>query len=224
MDKVTDYLAKKWVRIDDSIENLFQRRLLRTFNSTFLFFIVFIAFVGLLIALFNSHNSITLSILFFLGYVSIAFVGLTIVATLIKRREIKGRRLYPFIFKKLDFNLIDYDVLKFDEQEKIDFVLLLNRRRVQNKVNFKETNRSKESASHPKLFSMFHVLLEDGISKLEGKRLKLFFEILKDSFLMNGKDVNLGTLKTSFANWKGDLESNRIKEYNQYYLEIFKIE
>lgn len=224
MDKFTDNLARKWVRIEDSIDNLFQRRLLRTFNSTFIFLIGFIALVGVLISILFSFKSISDRILFFLGYVAIAFVGLTIVATHIKRKTIKQKRMYPFNFQKIDFNLVDYDILKFDKQEKIDFILLLNRRKVQNKLNFKETNKSKESASHPKLFSMFHILLKGGISDFKDKRLKLFFEMLQDSFLMNGKDINLGTLKTSFANWKGDLDSSRIKDYNQYYEGIFKIE
>ncbi|GAB5473916.1 MAG: hypothetical protein Mars2KO_20150 [Maribacter sp.] len=224
MDKITDFLAKKWLRLEDSLDKLLQKRLVGKFNSTFLFFIGFIASIGLLFALLPIFNSVTHRILFFLGYVLIAFTGLTVAGTYSKKKALRAKQLYPFVFKKLNLNLVNYELLKFDEQEKIDFGLLLNRRRVQNKINFKEMNKSKQSASHPKLFSMFHVILEDGISELKDERLKLFFKMLQDSFLMNGKDINFSTLPVSFTNWNGDLKSKKIKEYNQYYQEIFKIE
>jgi len=224
MDWLTDYLAKRWTNFDDYLENLVKRRVLNSFNSTFLFFFGFVALFGLIISLLPSFDSVSLRIIYFFGYALTAFVGLTIAATYMKRKAIKAKRLYPFVFKKVDFNLVDFELLQFDNEEKIDFSLLLNRRKVQNKINFKEMNKSKESASHPKLFSMLHVLLEDGISEIKDNRLKIFFEMLQDSFLMNDKSINSGTLKTSFANWKGDLNSDKVKDYNQYYREIFKIE
>ena len=225
MDRLTDYLAKRWTKFDDYLENLVKRRVLNSFNSTFLFFFGFVALFGLIISLLPSFDSVSLRIIYFFGYAFTAFVGLTIAATYMKRKAIKAKRLYPFIFKKVDFNLVDFELLEFDKEERIDFGLLLNKRKVQNKINFKENSKSKSRANYRKLFSLFHVILENGLEDVIDTQKKVFIEMLNESFLMNGDKLNVSTMDSSLSTWKGELKDSKSSalRYITEYQIIFSI-
>ncbi|WP_298506910.1 hypothetical protein [uncultured Maribacter sp.] len=223
MDKLIKNIAQLWCSLDDSIDNFFNRRILRTHNSTFLFLISMLGIVAISIAFFAEFNSVFYRFLFFFAYIFMGFIGLTIVGAYHEKKRIKNKRLYPFLYRTLKIGNINYDALKLNDDEKIDFHLLLNRRKVQNKINFQENNKSKDSANHRMLFSMFHVILEDGIENLTDVHKKVFFEMLEDSFLMNGKTINYKTLKSSFSGWKGDLSSDKGKGYIKYWKSVFDI-
>lgn len=220
MYRIIEYLAQLWCKLDDGIDNLFKRRILRTKSSTFLFLISFIALVGAVTSFYSSTNRL----MFFFGYVAVGFLGLTIAGAYHEKKRIKNKRLYPFLYKPIKMGNIDYEYLKFSDDEKIDFNLLLNRRKVQSKINFRESNKSKDSANHRMLFSMFHVLIEGGIENFTILQKKVFFEMLEDSFLMNGTLINYNTLKSSFSSWKGDLTSEKGKGYIKYWRDVFDME
>lgn len=209
MDKLTDYFAKIWTKLDDDLDNLFQRRLLKSFNSTFYLFLGLIALFGLFITLLPFFDSLLQRFLYFFGYTLLAFIGLTVAGAYIKRKGIKAKRLYPFEFKKLDFSVINFELLEFDKEERIDFGLLLNKRKVQNKINFKENSKSKSRANYRKLFSLFHVILENGLEGVIDTQKKGFIEMLNESFLMNGDKLNVTTMDSSLSSWKGELKDSK---------------
>ncbi len=225
MDKFTDYLARLWVSLDDVLDNLIERRILKTINSTFLFLIGFIALIGFMIAVSPAFESIFNRIIFFLCYVLLAFLILTRAIIIVKKKGIKARRLYPFIFKKLDLNMVDFDRLGLDAEERIDFGLLLNRRKVQNKINFKEKSKSKSHANYRKLFSMFHVIIENGLEEIIDTQRRVFIEMLNDSFLMNGDKLKVKTMDSSLSTWKGELKDSKssANKYITDYKLIFSI-
>ncbi|MFK7811872.1 MAG: hypothetical protein AB8B59_05215 [Maribacter sp.] len=181
----------------------------------------FIALIGLLIALSPAFESTVSRIIFFLCYVLLAFLILTSAIVIVKKKGIKARRLYPFNFKKLDLNLVDFDRLGFDREEKIDFGLLLNRRKVQNKINFKEDSKSKSQVNYRKLFSLFHVIIENGLEDIINVHKRVFIEMLNDSFLMNGDKLQAKTMDSSLSTWKGELKDS--KSSANKYIKDYKI-
>ncbi|MEM8937927.1 MAG: hypothetical protein AAGC64_01115 [Bacteroidota bacterium] len=223
MERLIKYLSSLWLKFDDSRDYLFDEVLLKSRTSTILFLLFIMTVFNVLMTITFPFNSKSESLLFIIGFLIIGFVTLLLGAAYLDKEKEKKLRLYPIDFNKLNYNSINYSLLRFDDEEKLNFILLTNRGRVRNKINFKEKNRSKESASHPKLFSMFHVLLKGGIESIADKRKDIFFDMMKDSFLMNGKEINPKTLKSSFSTWKGKITDTTIVEYIQFYQEIFQL-
>ncbi|MCX2678887.1 hypothetical protein OOZ15_02950 [Galbibacter sp. EGI 63066] len=223
MDKWIKKLALLWCKIDDKIDSLFERRVLNNTNGIFAFTMSFIILLGLILVIVYPFDSLSQRILFFFIYTVIGFIAIVIAGVSHEKKRIKNSRLYPFQYVSIKWDTINYKALKFNKEEQIDFNLLLNRRRVQNKINFQENNRSKEGANHRLLFSMFHVLIQDGIDNFTSIQKKDFFEMLMDSFLMNNNPIKYDTLKTSFSNWKGDLNSDKGKSYIKYWMDIFNL-
>ncbi|MEJ4090056.1 hypothetical protein [Galbibacter orientalis] len=223
MDKLIKKLAKLWCKLDDAIDHFFDRGILSSTTARIYFLIICIAAYGIAITLLSSYNSFRQRILFFFGYLLTGIFLLLIFAVYYEKKRIKNRRLYPFQYVTIKWETVNYELLKFNKEELIDFNLLLNRRHVQNKINFREKNKSKEGANHRMLFSMFHVIIKDGIDQFTDVQKKIFFEMLQDSFLMNQKPINYDTLKSSFSNWKGDLNTEKGMAYNQNWKNVFSL-
>lgn len=223
MNRIIKKLAKLWCKLDDSIDHLFQHKIMNSNNGIIIFIMCFISVIGLVIASIYPFPALANSILFFFIYIFIAFIGLIVMATYYEKERIKNSRLYPFQYVAIKWEAVNYELLKFNKEELIDFNLLLNRRHVQNKINFREKNKSKEGANHRMLFSMFHVLMQDGIDQFTDIQKEIIFDMLWDSFLINEKPINKDTLKSSFSNWKGDLSTKKGIAYNQYWKNIFSL-
>ena len=106
---------------------------------------------------------------------------------------------------------IRYDLLDLDEDSQREFNKLLQGRNVQTRINFTIGNKSGESANHRILFVLFDEVLAGGIQEFGGDRKKHFFQLLINSFLMNGEPLKENTLKTSFSSWKNDQEKMNSK-------------
>ena len=183
----------------------------------------FISIIGVVAVITNPFRFFLHNLLFFFAYIFIAFIGVIVMATYYEKERIKNNRLYPFQYVPIKWDGVNYGLLKFNKEELIDFNLLLNRRHVQNKINFREKNKSKEGANHRMLFSMFHVIIQNGIDQFTDVQKKIFFEMLQDSFFMNGKPINKSTLKSSFSTWKSDLTTEKGTAYNQYWQNVFSL-
>lgn len=221
MDKWIKKLALLWCKVDDYIDSLFERRVLNNTNGIFIFTMSFIILLGLILVILYPFDSLSQRILFFLTYTAIGFIGIFIAGVSHEKKRIKNSRSYPFQYVSIKWEDVNHEMLKFNQEERLDFNLLMNRRHVQNKINFQESNRSKEGANHRLLFSMFHILIQDGIDNFTDVQKKIFFEMLMDSFLMNGNPIKYNTLKSSFSSWKGDLNSEKGKSYVKYWQDIF---
>ncbi|QLE00921.1 hypothetical protein HX109_04830 [Galbibacter sp. BG1] len=223
MDRTIKKLAVLWCKLDDAIDHFFKRSTLSSNSARLYFLIIIIAVYGLVITLFSSYSSFEQKLLFFFGYLLTGILLIILFAAYYEKKRIKNSRLYPFYYVPFKWETVNYELLKFNEDERIDFNLLLNRRHVQNKINFRENNKSKEGANHRMLFSMFHVLIQDGIEHFTDVQKKIFFEMLRDSFLMNRKPINYDTLKSSFSNWKYDLDTEKGVAYHQYWKNVFSL-
>ncbi|MCM5662523.1 hypothetical protein [Galbibacter mesophilus] len=223
MEKIIRKLAILWCKLDDAIDHFFRRSSMSSNSARLYFLIVCIAVYGLVLMLFSSQVSIGQKLGYYFGYLFIGILLIILFATYYEKKRIKDSRLYPFQYISVKWETVNYELLKFDKDELIDFNLLLNRRHVQKKINFREKNKSKEGANHRMLFSMFHVLIQDGIEHFTDVQKKIFFEMLRDSFLMNRKPINYDTLKSSFSNWKGDLSTEKGTAYEQYWKNVFSL-
>jgi len=108
---------------------------------------------------------------------------------------------------------INYNLINLGEDSKKDFDKLLSGKNVRNRINFTMGNKSGDSANHRIIFILFDELILGGIKDLTGERKKDFFQLLMNSFLMNGEPVKENTLKTSFSAWKNEQE--KISSRNQ---------
>ncbi|MDT0649910.1 hypothetical protein [Autumnicola edwardsiae] len=122
-----------------------------------------------------------------------------------------GRHDFRIIpLRKLQVRL---ELLNLDKESKEQFIRLMKGLRVRKKINFTMGNKSGDSANHRILFVLFDELVVGGIQDLTGERKRSFFNLLMDSFLMNGEPLKENTLKTSFSAWKNDQE--KINSRNQ---------
>ena len=150
-----------------------------------------------------------LKTLIFAGYLLLAFVLLIIVAAYYQSKGSRKTYYYGIKFKTWKSNKINYSSLYFNKEEERDFKRLLSGRKVENKINFKIPNLSKQSANHRTLFFILHILSQNGLNDLSTEERKGFFNLVEDSFLMNGQPINPGTLESSFSSWKKELESEK---------------
>ncbi|WP_373060381.1 hypothetical protein [Zunongwangia sp. H14] len=108
---------------------------------------------------------------------------------------------------------VRFELLHLDKESREQFIRLLKGLRVRKKINFTMGNKSGDSANHRILFVLFDELVVGGIQELTGERKRSFFNLLKESFLMNNEPLKENTLKTSFSTWKNDQE--KINSRNQ---------
>ncbi len=120
---------------------------------------------------------------------------------------------HPFSITPIKKSRTRYDLLDLDQDSQREFNKLLQGRNVQTRINFTIGNKSGDSANHRILFVLFDKVLAGRIQEFSGDRKKLFFQLLINSFLMNGESLKENTLKTSFSAWKNDQE--KINSKNQ---------
>lgn len=110
---------------------------------------------------------------------------------------------------------IKYQLLDLEEYSQKQLERLISGKNVLQKINFTLENKSKDSANHRVLFTLFDELVLGGIKDLGGERKQEFFQLLMDSFLMNGEPVKPTTLTSSFSAWKADQEKLNSREQRQ---------
>jgi len=181
-------------------------------NLIFFLLSVFILFI-LGVSLIFSFKSLIEHYLIFL-VLSVA-MGITILLVAIFYESDKHLETDRHNFKMENYKKtrINYNLINLGEDSKKDFDKLLSGKNVRNRINFTMGNKSGDSANHRIIFILFDELILGGIKDLTGERKKDFFQLLMNSFLMNGEPVKENTLKTSFSAWKNDQE--KINSRNQ---------
>ncbi len=119
---------------------------------------------------------------------------------------------HSFLMEPIRKNRIKYQLLDLEKDSEKQLERLVNGKNVQHKINFTLENKSKDSANHRVLFTLFDELVLGGIKDLTGEHKQEFFQLLMDSFLMNGEPVKPTTLSSSFSAWKADQEKLNSRE------------
>jgi len=172
-----------------------------------MFFIlsVFILFI-LGVSLIFSFKSLTEHYLIFLVLLIAMVITILWVAIFYESDKHLESDRHNFKMENFKKARINYKLINLEEDSKKDFDKLLSGRNVRNRINFTMGNKSGDSANHRIIFILFDELILGGIKDLTGERKKDFFQLLMNSFLMNGEPVKENTLKTSFSAWKNEQE------------------
>ena len=177
------------------------------FIGSILIFLILPAILAISFLNLSFLESDILKTLILAGYLLLAFVLLIIVAAYYQSKKRRKSDCYGIKFKTWKSNKINYSSLHFNKEEERDFKILLSGRQVENKINFKISNLSKQSANHRTLFFILHILSQNGLNYLSTEERKGFFDLVEDSFLMNGQPINPKTLDSSFSSWHTNFES-----------------
>lgn len=168
---------------------------------------------SLLYADFSFFNlGFTFKIFLLISYLILAFSSLILVASYYRSKSFSNLKSYKFDFKKLAYNQIDYDELKLDKDEIEDFHLLISGEKVSKRINFKFLSTRSKEPSYRALFCFLHCIIENGIYSFKEKNKDELFHMVEETFLMNGKSINLDTLSSSFSTWKGKMDEDKYSE------------
>jgi len=181
-------------------------------NLMFFLFSLFILFI-LGVSLIFSFKSFTEHYLIYLVLLIAMGISILWVAIFYESNKHLETDRHNFKMKNYKKARINYNLINLGEDSKKDFDKLLRGKNVRNRINFTMGNKSGDSANHRLIFILFDELILGGIKDFTGERKKDFFQLLMNSFLMNGEPVKENTLKTSFSAWKNEQE--KISSRNQ---------
>jgi hypothetical protein len=205
MEKLIDLLGECFLKINLLYENFFEKNVKK--NDTTLIAFLMIPLLLFAIFLVSVNGFIPLQykskFLFFYSLLGL----LMIILTAGYYRGVKKRQTLGYNFKMIRFNFskINLSTLGFSEADKHNLILICRNRRVENKIDNTNLVKNKSAASYSFLFSLFHVIIQSGIKDLNTTDRQNFFQMLKDSFTMNGDAINPDTLNSSYSKWKSKL-------------------
>ncbi|WP_026837083.1 hypothetical protein [Gillisia sp. JM1] len=213
MEKFILNAGKVLARIRSSINYFLEDKLQGNPSHIFYFLMaLFILYILLISAVFGFTVLIENALAFMVMVLLLAIILLWLAIRHESDKHLQKDR-HPFNIAPIKNSKIRYDLLDLDEDSQKEFNKLLQGRNVQTPINFTIGNKSGESANHRILFVLFDEVLAGGIQEFSGDRKKLFFQLLINSFLMNGESLKGNTLKSSFSSWKNDQE--KINSKNQ---------
>lgn len=181
-------------------------------NLILLLLSLFVVFM-LLFSLIFSIKTIMDNYLVIIGLVFVMTLVMVWVAIYYESNKYVETNRHDFKIIQLKKFQVRFELINLDKNSKEQFIRLMKGLRVKEKINFTMSNKSGDSANHRMLFVLFDELIVGGIQNFSGERKRNFFNLLKDSFLMNGEPLKENTLKTSFSTWKSDQE--KINSRNQ---------
>ncbi len=213
MEKFILNAGKVLARIRSSINYFVEEKLQGKPSHIFYFLMaLFILYILLISIVFGFASLLENAFAFITMIIFLAIVLLWLAIRHESEKHLQKER-HLFTIATIKKSKIRYDLLDLDRDSQREFNKLLQGLNVQSRINFTIGNKSGESANHRILFVLFDEVLAGGIQEFSGNRKKLFFQLLINSFLMNGEPLKENTLKTSFSSWKNDQE--KINSKNQ---------
>tara|TARA_B100000949_G_scaffold36349_1_gene30171 strand:- start:2869 stop:3336 length:468 start_codon:yes stop_codon:yes gene_type:complete len=104
----------------------------------------------------------------------------------------------------------DFPKLLFTDEDLDNFHLLLMGYIPQTRINNRNLIKNGSSANYFFVFSLMHRFVRDGIIDIDTARRKILFEIIRESFSMNGNPVNPNTLESSFSRWNTSMKDKQL--------------
>ncbi|HZJ34989.1 MAG TPA: hypothetical protein VFD29_00010 [Gillisia sp.] len=206
MEKFIQKAGKQLAKVRIKTDQFLREQIGGSRTNLILFILVVFVLVILIVSAALNFNSLFDYYKIYLGLL-ILMVLAVIWAAIFYESEIHLESdTHGFPLEILKKSSIKYHLINLDETSRREFDRLLWGKNVKNKINFTMGNKSGDSANHRILFVLFDELIIGGIKDTTGERKNGFFQLLIDSFLMNGQPINQNTLKTSFSAWKGEQE------------------
>ncbi len=162
------------------------------------------------IAAFTFSDSFKTQLLIFTGYLSMAF--LTIILSAGYQSGLKRFHRDKHGLEMIKINLYgkDFPKLLLADEDLDNFHLLLMGYVPQTKINNRNLIKNGSSANYFFVFSLMHRFVRDGIIDIDTARRKMLFEIIRESFSMNGNPVNPNTLESSFSRWNTSMKDKQM--------------
>lgn len=104
----------------------------------------------------------------------------------------------------------EYPKLLLSDDDLDNFHLLLMGYIPQTKINNRNLIKNGSSANYFFVFSLMNRFVRAGIIDIDTARRKMLFEIIRESFSMNGKPVNANTLESSFSRWNTSMKDKQL--------------
>lgn len=208
MERLIEFLGDCFFRAIIQFENFFQEKVTKNDTTMIAFLMIPVMLMSIILISINDFSSNNSKSVFITFYPLIGLVILLITAGYyngFRKRKALGNN---FKMINLNFSKVDLKALGFNESDKYNFKLLYRNRKVENKINNTNLVKNKSAASYSFLFSLFHVLHRNGIKDLNTIDRQNFFNMLEDSFTMNGVPINPDTLESSYSKWNSKLKND----------------
>ena len=162
------------------------------------------------IAAFTFSDTFKTQLLIFTGYLCMAF--LTIILSAGYQSGLKRFHRDKHGLEMIKINLYgkDFPKLLLTDEDLDNFHLLLMGYIPQTKINNRNLIKNGSSANYFFVFSLMHRFVRDGIIDIDTARRKILFEIIRESFSMNGNPVNPNTLESSFSRWNTSMKDKQL--------------
>ena len=214
MERLIEFLGDLFFKASLAYESFFEEKVKKNDTTMIAFLMILLLLFAIFLASVNGFISFEYKSIFLTFY---PLLGLSIlIFTAGYYRGIKKRQLLGYNFKMihLNFSKINLRALGFNESDKYNLKLLYRNLEVENKINNTNLVKNKSAASYSFLFSLFHVMYKNGIKDLNTTDRQNFFQMLEDSFIMNGVSINPDTLNSSYSKWNSKLKNdeNSIKD------------
>lgn len=214
MERLIEFLGDYFFKASLIYENFFEEKVKKNDTTMIAFLMIPLLLFAIILASVNGFIPFEYKSTFLFFY---PLLGLSIlIFTAGYYRGIKKRQLMSYNFKMihLNFSKLDLQALGFNESDKYNLKLLYRNRKVKNKINNTNLVKNKSAASYSFLFSLFHVMIKKGIKDFNTTNRQNFFQMLEDSFIMNGISINPDTLKSSYSKWNSRLinDENNLKD------------
>jgi len=214
MERLIEFLGDLFFKASLAYENFFEEKVKKNDTTMIAFLMIPLLLFAIILVAVRGFIPFEYKSIFLFFY---PILGLSIlIFTAGYYRGIQKRQLLGYNFKMihLNFSKINLRDLGFNESDKYNLKLLCRNRKVENKINNTNLVKNKSAASYSFLFSLFHAMIKKGIKDLNTTDRKNFFQMLEDSFTMNGILINSDTLESSYSKWNSKLKNdeNSIKD------------
>ncbi|MCF6347908.1 MAG: hypothetical protein L3J20_06380 [Flavobacteriaceae bacterium] len=208
MERLIEFLGDFFFKASLAYENFFEEKVKRNDTTMIAFLMIPLLLLAIVLVALSGFISFEYKSAFLFFY---PLLGLSmLIFTAGYYRGIKKKKSLGYNFKMipLNFSKINFQTLGFNESDIYNLNLLYRNRKVENKINNTNLVKNKSAASYSFLFSLFHVMIKNGIKELNTADRKLFLQILEDSFTMKGDSLNSNTIQSNFSKWKSKVISD----------------
>lgn len=225
MKKLIDFLGDCYLKLSLISENFFEENVKKNDTTMIIFLMIPILLIAIVLTFVNNFIPSNGKLIFITFYPLFGLILLLLTAGYYNGKRKRQALGYNFKMIKLSFSNIDFNQLRFTQSDTYNFKLLYRNRKVESKINNRVLVKNKSAASYSFLFSLFHVLHSEGIKDLNTIKRQFFFQMLEDSFSMNGDSINKDSLESSYCKWNSRLKNdeNSIKDLT-IIKSVFKIE
>lgn len=168
MEHLINFLGEVIYKIELMTDDFIQSKILKNDTTKIAFLLFVVLLISVMVIVPNRFISMENKPYFILGYVGFGFILFIFVAAYYSAQRKKKNTLYGFKIKKLPLNSIDYQELMLDDDSILNLKLLMRNKKPKDKIDFRLSNKNKTAANYKLLFTLFHLIIENGIDQFIG--------------------------------------------------------